>query len=112
MSFFWRTFVSGLQQRCPICLQKIPDEDMRNMKGISKTSGIITCKDCWLAHNYSLYRVADLRDFYHGRIDEFVLHPHKPDSLVFRKGEKLQGDPEKIFRNLINFAERYSKNKL
>jgi len=109
MSFFWNLFVSGFQKRCPLCIKEIPNEDMESMKLISKSIGMIVCQDCWLGGNYSPYRLYDLLDFYHGRSDEFVLYPHKPDSLVFRKGEKLQGDSEKILRNMINFAQGYLK---
>lgn len=108
MKSFWNIFVSGLQQRCPICMQRIPDEYIKDMKDISKNVGMLTCQDCWLASNYAPIRLQELLYFYHGQGDEFVVHPYKPNSLVFRKGEKPQGEAEKVFHNMINFAQRYS----
>lgn len=108
---FWSVFTAGLQQRCPFCLQKIPNEDIKTMKELSKNIGITICVDCWQASNLTRIRLEEFRYFCLGEEEEFLVHPHKPDSLVFKKGENLHGEKEKVFRNIVNFAKRYFEQK-
>lgn len=108
----WRAFLLGFQQRCPICLQQIPNSDIQMMKDNSTTIGLTICLYCWLAGNYRSFRLDQLQYFARGEEDEFIVHPSKPDSLVFRRGEKLQGDSAKVFRNMVEFAKKYGTPNL